>query len=514
MSGISISGRKISLDKEKSIIKNLITNTDFAKQIIPTLERDTFEVPHLSLVSKWIIEFFKQYEEAPGKTIQAIFSTKKDKMSKEDAELVSDLLESISNEFVLEANDKPNTQYLVKISSDYIKQRHYSSLGERLQGFSKLGDIKECEKALLENKNISSGKAQYINLHDEETAKTLIDNRDKNILFTIDGALGEMIGPCERGRLIGLLGKTGLGKSWALREFIFQGLLNKIKCVEFNFEMLPTAVAWRHYKRILGLTESAGQYLFPIFDCYHNAMGTCQNKNRKSKVPLVNQIGEIPQYGEHNPAYIPCDICRGINNNYKLSTWHEPFYKRAIDAGLIDSGVKAFKMVYGDNLRTVCFNKFSATVGDCEHQLDMMDYMEGFVPDLAIFDYDEIIKGENHYNDPLDSADEIYKRIGGMMQARNMCGFIGMQLNRTGAQKKKSSTFDVSGAFKKIMHLDSVVCLDQTIKEKENGIVRVSIGKMRDGDFKVGKEVKVLQQLNTGQSFLDSEWDDAKYGDD
>lgn len=507
---ISISPRKISLDQEKKIITNLITNTDYCRQIIPILENDSFETPFCRKISNWIREYFQEYQEAPSKTIQTIFNSEKVKLQESESELVYDFLSNLSNEFE-EDKEKQNTNYLVKLGAEYLRKRHYAVLGEKLQAFSKIGDITECEKTLLKHKNISSSKIEYVNLHDENTVKDMIVKKESDFLFTIDGALGELIGPIERGRLYGILGKTNIGKSWILREILFQALLKRIKCVEFNFEMKNTSVGWRHYKRILGRSEEEKQFLFPLFDCKHNATGTCRKKERKCKVSLYNDLGEIPEYGKQHKDYIPCDVCRGNDKDYKLSIWHESLYKKAITSGAIEKGVKAFKMMYGDNLRTVCFPKFSATVADCFHQLDMMEYIEDFIPDFGIYDYDEIIKPETIFENPIYGSDEIYKRICGEQQKRDMAGFIGLQLNKTGAKKKKGSIFDAAGLFTKIMHLDGVIILDQTEKEHDAGILRASIGKMRDGQFKVGKQVKILQQLSTGQSYLDSEWDEMEY---
>lgn len=506
MAGISISGRKIQSDIEKRILSNLITNTDYARQIIPVIEADTFETPYIRRLSNYIIEYFKTYQESPGKTIQAIFNVKKEKMSPEDSELISDLLSGLSNEFEKDKDERPNTEYLVQTAKDYLNKRHFAVLGERLQAFAKLGEIKECEQVLLKHKSVSVSDSKYINLHDPTTVKTILANRDSDILFRMDGVLGELIGDIRKGQLIGVLGRTNIGKSFFLREIMFQALLNRIKCAEFNFEMMESSIGIRHYKRILGLGDEGKQQLYPVFDCKLNVFNSCQSPDRKCKVGLINNLGDIPSYGDHNPLYSPCSVCRGKNKNYEASVWYEPIYKKAIDSGLIENGVRGFQMMFGDNLRTVCWPRYSATIKDCEHQLDMMEYNEGFIPEFSIWDYDEIVKPETNFDNPMNASDEIYKNLCGLLQRRKMGGFIGMQLNRTGAAAKKGSIFSVSNDFKKIMHLDGVLILSASDREKEAGILNVSVGKARDSEFIVSKEVQVLTHHSTGQSNLDSEW--------
>ena len=509
---IRISPARLDTDTEKRIITNWIVDDEYAKAIAPIAEPDFFDIPYCKTISFWLKEYFKSFGASPGKMISDIFNVKKAKMSQEDIELIGDFLTEISNKYLVE-NEKRNVPYLVQTSKEYFKKKYYERMAEKLQANSRLGNVTECEKIVAQKKEFRELQVQYTNLHDEDTVEKIIENKNKNILFTIDGDLGELIGPIRRGELIAVLGRTNIGKSFFLREMLFQALLNRFKCVEFNFEMQVESVGFRHFKRILGMGDESKQYLFPMFDCQHNAIGTCTKKERKGKIPLVTSSGEIPVFGEHDRRYIPCSVCRGTKD-YKVFTWHEPLYKNAINSSAIKGGVKAFKMMYGDNLRTCCFPKFTATIGDCEHQLDMMDHLEGFYPDFGIWDYDDIVRAETKFIDPLDASDEIYKRLGGLLQQRKMAGFIGMQLNRTGAKKKKASTLDVSGVFKKMMHIDTCILLDASKEESENGILRASVGKMRDGEFKASREIKILQQLGTGQSLLDSSWDDVKNYED
>ena len=512
---IRISPRKLNVDIERKILSNLITNKSFTQQIILSLENETFETPYCRRIAKWVVDFFNEYQDAPQKTIQAIFNVQKNKnMSPEDAELISDFLLSLSGEYVEDVEDsKVNTSYLVKTSLEYIRKRHYEILAEKLAANAKLGNISECEKVLLNDKGVSGSKASYVNLHDEITIKNIVEAKSKSELFKIDGVLGELVGPISRGMLIGCQGRTGLGKSWVIREFLFQAILNKLNCFEFNFEMGIENVAYRHYKRMLGVGDSDGEYHIPVFDCSSNAMGLCHKKERKSKVSLINGVGEIPSFGQHDPLYVACDVCRGKNKDYKVSTWYESTYRRAISSESIEKGVKGLKLMYGDKLRTICLPSGTATVSDCFHQIDMAEYLEGFVSDFASFDYDEIMSSEIKYLSPLDSIDEIYKTLRGQLQKRGMAGIIGMQVNRQGAQKRKSSTFDTSGSFKKIMHLDLVICLDQSEAEKEAGILNISVGKMREGGFQLSRSVKVLVNLALGQSYLDAEWGEIEYHD-
>jgi len=503
MSDFKISRRKIDLEKEKNIIKNLIIDDEYIKQILPIADKDLFETPYVKTIIKWINGYYEKYQEAPKQQILDIYNTKKNELAEADAELIGDFLEQCSQEYARE--EKTNTKFNVDQAVPYLKSRSYISLGERLQSLGRLENPNECEEALINHKNIDVLKAQYNNLNDPEIAKQIMLRQEKNKLFRMPGVLGELLGDFEAGRMYGVLGKTNIGKSFFLRELLFQGMLNGYKGVEFNWEQTLDQVGIRYYRRLTSRGSESKIHDYPIVDCQFNQDGTCQKPERINKIRLLNSFGELPSREEVDKNYKTCSVCRG-GTDYKFASWWQPIYREELTLQNTLMALGARKINYGDNFRTKCFHKFTGTAKDAEHELEMMNYFENFVANIAIFDYDGIIAPEHNYRDPRHGSDEIYKRLGGITQKWNLCSFIGMQVNREGAKKKKSSTFDVGEDFRKICHLDSVIILNQSDFEKERNIVRVSLGKQRDGDFHVSKDVVILQNLAVGQVLLDSEY--------
>lgn len=502
-SQIRITKRKVDINTEKKIIINLITDDIFIKQVLPATKPELFETPYVKTILKWLYDYYEKYKEAPKEIIQDIFTVRKQELEETEAELISDFLEDCSKEYV--KTKKNNVKYEVEeVAIPYLKSRSFLLLGERIKGNAQLGDIRACEDELLNFKQVSLITSKYVNLHDPEFVKKTFDIDESNKMFKLPGQLGEAIGWIERGRCYGLMGASGVGKSFLARTFQINAAMAGFRCAEMNLEMSHNQIARRHYKNLTVLGQTAGLFNFPVFDCEHNQMGTCSKPERTNKVTLIDSSGEKPEFGSQNPDYKPCDICRKTKD-YKKETWFVAEYRDELTSTKVIKTVKNFNLMYGDRLRLRSFPKFSATIGDIERELEIMEYQEDFFADFVVIDYDDILRPERQYKDNRQNSDEIYKRLGGLVTRKNIAGLVLCQVNRQGAKRKSSKITDIGEDWRKYCHLDGLFILSQTPVEKRAGIVRVSVGKMRDDEFDVEREITVLQNLKLAQPLLDSE---------
>ncbi|WP_291797256.1 Hint domain-containing homing endonuclease [Lutibacter sp.] len=747
---------------------NLICDTDYAKQILPTMQTETLEISWGRKLFYYIKNYFDQYEESPREAIEDIYTVEIDNLDESEAKLIGGFLEDLSDEYVEDENK--NTKYYVDETLPYIISRNYVILSEKIKANANLGNTQECESLIHNHKEIRILSAQYVNYHDPEIVKDVMKASVDNSIFAFPGELGKLVGRFERGRLYGVMGRSGIGKchgkgtkilmyngsiknveditendiimgddsmprnikslikgneelfkitlkngdnytcnkshilslrassnksvykkgyiynisiedyiklpkrhkinlknykkeiefnnqktiidpylfgdwlgdgkgkrihqpylvndrqtrlevlaglidtnghlinkcfeiatkwkslrddilflarslgfsvthkikivngvdyyriyisgnthlipcrtrkkagkrlmnknplnygfeiesighgdyygfsvdknnlyllgdftvthnSWTLREIEIVAMKNRLKCSEFNLEMSKEQLGLRHYKRITAKSFNEGVFMYPVADCKKNQIGMCRKKERSCDIILLDANGIKPEYGKQNDKYIACSACRGTSD-YQFETWFEPVKRSEMtEEGLIKT-VKSFNLMYGDNLRTRAFPKFTATVGDIEHELNMMEDNEGFIPDVLTIDYDDLILPERFYDNGRDGHDEIYKKLGGLVQRKNICGFLAIQTNREGAKKKSSKTTDIGQDWRKFQHLDGLIMLNQTDIEKKSGILRIGMGKLRDGEFNLSDEVAVLQNLSLGQSYLDSE---------
>ena len=109
---------------ERKIVIGLITSTEFVKQI-RRIYKSRFLISSMAKrISSWCIEYYDDYDSAPGKVIESIFMEKlKGGLNKDLAEEIEeDIFPELSKEY---ENSKTDIRYLVKITQKYFHLGKY-----------------------------------------------------------------------------------------------------------------------------------------------------------------------------------------------------------------------------------------------------------------------------------------------------------------------------------------------------------------------------------------------------
>ena len=138
-----INRRKIQLDIEKTIIINLITSTEFCKNVIHSLNPEYFKTPAARTISKWVNEYYTVYENAPDNDIREIFNEKQEALDTEEAELIHNILEHLSS--LDESQIVTNIEYATKKAKKYFNKRALELTSEKLQNALDKGNTKAAE---------------------------------------------------------------------------------------------------------------------------------------------------------------------------------------------------------------------------------------------------------------------------------------------------------------------------------------------------------------------------------
>lgn len=141
------------------------------------------------------------------------------------------------------------------------------------------------------------------------------------------------------------------------------------------------------------------------------------------------------------------------------------------------------------------------TVRQLEAWLDRLESTRGFIPDLLIVDYPDLMRIEK-IDKKREYLGQIYVDLRGLLVARNIAGFAVTQQNREGSRKSTSDGTDVSEDWSKIGTVDLFCTLNQTIEEKKLGLMRWFVSEGRDEADKF--TVLLSQAFALGQFCLDS----------
>lgn len=501
---------RIDLGREQKMITMLITSTQACEDILPNLtgkENMVLQTPYLYRVLKWVQEYWRQYKQAPGEYIREIFETQKRSLPEEESSLIEDYLSQLSEEY--ERGDFSNTQYLIDQSNQYVEERMLVYISQKTSELIKVGRLEEAKNLVTGYRSFAKVTSKWLSVLDPQVASKIV-TRDDNELFTFPGAFGELVGPLERGFFFAILGPIKRGKTWMLLEIASLALMSRLKVVFISLEMDARRMLIRFYKRLTSTIGKYGMYKYPCFDCRKNQEGTCSREERTNTIKLVESDGDghlvKPEYNP-NLHYRPCTYCRDNNlDDYEPETWFTTIERPAFNLDLVRKKVATFGMAFGeDNLRFISYPRFSAGIEEIERDLAFLEMTEGFIPDVILVDYIDILKkppGEFRH-----TVDELWMHHARLATERYCLVGTATQARRDSWRAAQIEADDTSENYRNPAHVDLMIALNQTKEQKKAGVMKVNVIAKRDGDFNENDKVMLLQNLSAGQPNIDSEWE-------
>lgn len=507
-----LSHRRINSDTERTILTGLIVSDRVCEDLFHIIRPEYFQVDYAADVFKWISSFYSLHGEAPGKHIRDIFEGEKKKLDVDKAATIERFLADLSADY--EEQSSFNEGFLVDQAILYIKERALLLHAKNVESLTGAGRLDQAEVQIANFKKVTRLTSSWVNPLSPEEVNAAMDI-ERDVMFSFPGKLGRLAGPFERGFFIAFLGPIKRTKTWWLQELAITGLLYGFKVVFISLEMHRYRVERRIYKRIMSAVKYGGTIAYPCFDCLNNQDGTCMREERENKITLLSEDGELPTLKDFyktmksgRDKYRPCTYCReqGLES-YIPATWFEGHKRPGFDLDGARKAVRGFGNTYGsDSFRLKSYPRFSANIADVKRDLDILRYSDNFIPDLIVVDYADILAPETQLSEKRDMVDDTWMTLA-RLASENYCMVVtASQSNKASWDKKTVRGKDVSEDYRKMAHVDMMFSLNQTPQEKRRKIMRVGLVAHRDRDFDEFNQVMVLQQLDAGQPFIDSEW--------
>jgi len=505
--------RKIDSEFEVNVLGYLVHNDTFLSRCASILEQvdrkrgqAAFENTDINKISAWCMVYYRKYKKSPGKFIKEIFHSNAGSMSKEEQDITWDIIKKIDSETFCDS--RVNIDYILDKTIDYFKIRLLKILGDTLVACSDAGNLDSAESALVDFRRIEKASANFVNIFATEEIKKYFDDRnDKtNVLFRFPGALGDMIGDFERGWLVSFLGPPKRGKTFWLQETAFQALLNGFKVIFISLEMDAFGMKKRFYKRITARADAAGDFIYPVFDCLRNQDDSCKKKQRSGFGKIE---GQVTEEGFARDAYNHkvCTECRNNNKqrDFIQAIWYEkvskPEMKKSSTINLFSSLDKPFR----ENFRFGSYPSFSANLSEIKSDIDQLEQVDNFIPDVIILDYADILAPEDTRQVGRERIDDTWKALKNIASTRHALVVTASQSNRSSIDKQFVTQVHVAEDIRKLAHVDLMLVINQQRMEKKMKTVRIGVVAGRESDFDQQKSVQVLQNVALGQVILDSE---------
>jgi replicative DNA helicase len=494
--------RRIDSYTEKRILTGMIVSTEFMSILNPVIQINYFQSNYGRTVAKWCVEFYEQYEQAPFDHIQDIFDQRSSELN-EEADLVKALLSDISEKY--ENNAGLNVPYMIDKAFEFFKKRELELTVGNMQILLGKNDLEGAERQVFEFSKIAAVTSDWSSPFDPENIKEVF--KEENRLFKMAGDLGRYMGGWDRGWLIAIAAPFKRGKTFSLQEIAVEAMFKKLKVVFISLEMHKKDMFERLYKRLVSASNPDGGIdVFPCFDCSLNQTDECDREERPVQDALLDEEERKPEYSP-DLEYIPCTHCKNdpkLNGFYIEETWWESIERPPWREPDVAKHIASLEKIYRKYFQFKRYARYSANLSDVLHDIEVLEKTEGFIPDMIVIDYADILKPEDGESEGIGQLDATWKTLSKLAGERHAIVVTASQVNRGGLNKKNVESSDLAMWIGKLGHVDAMFTLNQTNDEKKNGVMKVGTMVKRFEDYSTEDTCTILQNLKYGQFCLDS----------
>lgn len=503
--------QKIDLSLEKSILTGLIISGRFLREVAPLYHPDLFEIPYAPIVANWAIDHYQKYEDAPKVLIQDIFDTwKRSNPNEEQSRFIEGFLTTLSDEY--EHAEKFNAEYLIDKTIAYFKARSYKILAEDLTYYLDKNDMESVEKSYLDFQKIEKVCSNGIDVFDDEDAWRDAFADTGEPLFKVPGKLGSMLNEeLKRDSFVAIMALAKSGKSWNL-TFLADCAV-RARCNVAMFQAGDLSQGQTMMRNGIYITQRSNKKKYcetlyiPVLDCENNQKNLCGNPSRQGKKGCYDS-GDIIMHYDDATGYVPCSHCSGKpTGQFKGAVWH---YKRRPVRSLTWQEAYRAAQEYkarhkAKRYKLSTHSARSLSVSNVKQILDNWERLEGWVPDVILIDYADIMAPERKGNkENRDDINETWMALRGLSQDRHCLVITATQANGMAIKEKSISREHYSGDRRKYDHCTAMYALSQTPEEKRKGVTRWGAIVVREDAWDAEHYVSVLGSLEIGRPYLAS----------
>jgi len=455
---------KIDVSEETRILAYMITSSEFLKSIRPICDTRYFQSQYVSIIARWVIEFYEHTETAPMKAIEDVYLRKVNTVrSEDDKENIANFLTHLSENY--EKSEITNVRYAIQSATEYFKVRSLDVLKQNLEKAVQSGDYEYGEKMVQQYSKVEHIGKRGVDILTDTAAIERAFTREYNGMFSMPGALGRVWGEFERGDFIAIAAPAKRGKSYELMNIGLHGMRLGYKVYFASLEMTEDMMLRRAWKSITGNPVKASTIELPYFLNDDDEKETEVGKRSVEKESALDKIEKIQSlHRKHSRT-----------GDFKLEIFPE---------------------------RTLSPQGLESTI-------EMLDFYEGYMTDIVIVDYADLMGydstyGKMEYRHTLDS---IWRGLRRIAQKYNCLVVTASQTGRaTQGGKKDIEQGDMSEDSRKLAHVTKAIALNQNEAEKADGIMRVKnlVRREHDEGLSLLDECVVLQALHIARPYIDS----------
>jgi len=512
---------------ERHIVIGMIVSTDYLKQIRLAWNTKFLESTTAQRIAGWCIEYFDKYEKAPFTNIEGIFLDKlrKGQIPEDIAEEIEqNILGSLSESY---DPDKFNVNYLLDQTFQYFSERHLLQFGSEIQSLVESGELLEAEQLVGNYKAVTGGIGEGLDLASDlalERVMATFSATSKPVI-RYPKELGKFWNDqLVRGGFVALLASEKRGKSFLLLDLAMRGVTQKANVAFFQAGDMTESQQLRriaiYVARKPVKEKYCGRLYLPVRDCIYNQLDTCDKAERECNFGIFEDVSEwtaetlrtditfdvLKERFLKEPDYVPCYNC----SEYSNKPWGTPWFKTEdINQPLdLEETKEIWTKFFIDNDRHFRLSTHAQTlsVSQIRTILDIWEKQYDFIADIVIIDYADLLEVDPSVRiaEYRHKQNHIWRGMRRLSEERDCLVVTATQADAQSYTQNSLKLSNFSEDKRKYSHVTASYGLNQDPggREKKLGILRLNELVVREDDFSISNEIRVLQRLQIGRPYL------------
>lgn len=510
---------------ERRIITGMIVSTDYLHRLRPFWDPALLQSTEFVRVAGWCIDHYDAYHVAPDSDIEGIFMAHLPQLPKADAAYIQTVLEDISDDYG--RGPQFNAAYLYDRTVEYLTARHLDRHNEQVQLLIDRGQVQQAEQLAQSYQPAAFEHAAVgLDLGSREAMQRIDDafSDTAQQVLSYPGALGSMWNEhMVRGGFVAFLGPEKRGKTFMLIELAMRAYRQRANVAFFSAgDMTETQMLKRicvYQARRSDRERYCAEHYRPIGDCVYNQLNLCTRADRNCDHGIFDvsleqfnrdrtkyvSLEALQQCYEQYPDYAPCD---SHTCGKRIGT---PWLKLVpavapLDARSAKRELRRFTRRYKRGFRLATYAADTLTVPEIERCLDHWERYEGFVPDVLVIDYADLLDAGSGSKEFRHRQNDVWMGLRGLSQRRHALLITATQADSDSYTRGRLGRSNFSEDKRKLAHVTAMFGLNQDPQDREKklGILRINEIVVREGAFSNDHEVHILQDLAQGRPYLES----------
>ena len=497
---------------ERYILISMIVSENVCRNLYPVYDQSYFQTKLTKEVSRWCMDFYRDYETAIGQEIEALFNrkSKAGRINPDLEEEIEKFLSDLSNEYSQWQHF--NESYYIEMGKSYFKKRNFLLLSDKIKEAAEEDDLEEAENAYSNFIGVKHELSNARDVTDPESVEYMQREYESKptYLFSLPGALGKVVTPIHRKSFVGVLGSEKAGKTYLMMAFAIaaarKGLnVAMIETGDLSREELDERFNSNWTKKV-AYEHHVGNHFVPKMDCIYNQLGECPQAKatelvaaRDGQKPKVIEFcvdTSDPGVVQNHEVCIDCWKDRSKRDGFHGSVWWDYKHIDQWTWGELKQRLERFKKWNRGSILTEAFPMYQAKASDIRNWCIDKSKQEGHVFDVVIVDYPDILLPERNI-EFRHQENEKWMILRQISQEFDCAVIAPTQADAKSYNRESVKTENFSEDKRKIGHVTHFLGLNKTEQEDKLGCCRVDRLRLRSDSAAIVSQATVLQHLST-----------------